>query len=63
LFHVAKEAHKWESMTDIWLEWEGMRELLKKAEGRRQMAEGNRLEEDSDPSQSEASKSSIWRDL
>ncbi len=29
LFHVAKEAHKWESMTDIWLEWEGMRELVK----------------------------------
>lgn len=28
LNHVAKEAHKWESMTDIWLEWEGMREIV-----------------------------------
>lgn len=28
LSHVAEEAHKWETMTDIWLEWEGMREIV-----------------------------------
>ena len=27
LCHIAKETHKWESMTDIWLEWEGIRDL------------------------------------
>jgi hypothetical protein len=28
LTHVDHDAHKWESMTDIWLEWEGMREIV-----------------------------------
>jgi hypothetical protein len=28
LTHTAHDAHKWEAMTDIWLEYEGMRALL-----------------------------------
>jgi hypothetical protein len=28
LRHVDHDDHKWESMTDIWLEWEGMREIV-----------------------------------
>ena len=27
LHHVDHDAHRWESMTDIWLQWEGMREV------------------------------------
>jgi hypothetical protein len=27
LSHVEHESHKWETLTDIWLEWQGMREL------------------------------------
>lgn len=29
LTHVEHDQHKWESMTDIWLEWEGMSELAR----------------------------------
>lgn len=28
LEHVEHARHKWESMTDIWLEWEGMRQIV-----------------------------------
>lgn len=28
LTHVDHDAHKWEAMTDIWLEYEGMREIV-----------------------------------
>ena len=31
LTHVSKEAYKWESMTNIWLEWDGMRELVEQS--------------------------------
>ena len=28
LSHVDHAEHRWDAMTDIWMEWEGMREIV-----------------------------------